>query len=162
MHSVPYNEIDDLRQEFLVILNNIFQRKIIKMNKKYYFGVLDYKKKYNTDNVNWNEFYIEKQMYRNRIGFLIIQKYINKSFDNKIKDYFRKEKPILLLNQLNKEGIEYIEYVKSTESNIANIDKLLLKHIDLFDGITLIIIIKKLKYSRKGDCPRFRYITTSG
>lgn len=162
MHSVPYNEIDDLRQEFLMLLNKIFQCKTIKMNRKYYFSVLDYKRKYNTNNVNWNEFYIEKQMYRNKIGFLIIQKYINKSFDNKIKDYFGKEKPILLLNQLSKEGIEYIEYVKSIESNKVNIDKLLLKHIDLFDDITVIIITQKIKYNRKGDCPRFRYITTSG
>lgn len=156
------SEKDDLKQECLMIIDCVFRKKPLKMNKKYYYGISDYKKKHQINHMNWNEYYREKTIYRNQIGAQIIQKYLNISFDNLIKDSMKKKRPVLLLNKYDKNGIEYIEYIKSNDGKGINIESLLFKHIGMFNDRQCIIINSKLKHYRKGDCPNFRYITTSG
>lgn len=54
------SEKDDLKQECLMIIDCVFRKKPLKMNKKYYYGISDYKKKHQINHMNWNEYYREK------------------------------------------------------------------------------------------------------
>ncbi len=162
LQKICINEKDDLKQECFMAIDYVFRKKPLKMNKKYYYGILDYKKKHQVNIINWNEYYREKIIYRNQVGTKIIQKYLSVTFSNLIKDGIKKKRPILLLNRYDESGIEYVEYIKSNDVIRINMERLLLKHISLFNNRQIFIINSKLKYYRKGDCPKFRYITTSG
>lgn len=162
LNNVLLNDRDDIHQELLMILDNIFKKKPIKINKRYYLTPYLYKKSNNIELINWQKYYSHKLDYRNKIGSIIVKKYVTKSFDNKILDYYKKKREVLLLNRQDKDGIEYIDYIKDTINFNINIEILLKRHINLFKGKTLTIIECKLKHYRKGDCPKFRYITTSG
>lgn len=112
--------------------------------------------------VNWKEYYKEKIIYRNLIGFKIINAYLYTAFNNRKKDILKKKKPILLLNQQDEKGIEYLEYVQNEETVSINIKRILLKYSYLFTNRQSVIINSKLKHFRKKDSKNFRYITTSG
>lgn len=158
----PKDERDDLRQEYFMIMDTIFRKKPIKMKANYYYKISEYKKKHLTTIVNWQEYYKEKIIYRNSIGFKIIHTYIYRSFNNKKKDLIKKKRPLLFLNRHDEKGIEYLEYIKSEETVRITIERLLIKNRALLSNRQLFIINCKLKHFRKKDSSNFRYITTSG
>lgn len=162
LQDFPKDEREDLRQELLMILDEVFRKKPIKMKVNYYYKISEYKKKHLTTIVNWQEYYKEKIIYRNLIGFKIINKYLYKSFNNKKKDLIKKKRPLLLLNRQDEKGIEYLEYIKSEETVKITIERLLIKNRGLLSNRQMFIINCKLKHFRKKDSPNFRHITTSG
>lgn len=162
LRDVPKDEREDLKQECLMIIDDVFKKKRIKMNIKYYYKISDYKKKHLTTIVNWKEYYNEKIIYRNLIGFKIINAYLYTAFNNRKKDLLKKKKPILLLNRQDEKGIEYLEYVQNEETISINIKRILRKYSHSFTNRQWVIINSKLKHFRKKDSKNFRYITTSG
>lgn len=162
LQKICTNDKEDLKQECFMVIDYVFRKKTLKMNRNYYYEILDYKKKHQINVVNWNEYYHEKITYRNLVGTKIIQTYLHIAFSNLIKDSLKKKRPLLLLNRYDENGVEYIEYIKSNDEIRIDMERLLLKHIAMFNSRQIFIIDCKLKYYRKGDCPKFRYITTSG